>query len=198
VKGFTKSAAPTCFGERQVRWTAKWVRKNAQGKRFTWPDYHLQKLNRVLLPLLQSDNQFHCCYCDAYPVQGVSADTIDHFRPKSVYPQEAFDWENLFYCCSACQEAKLEQFETGLLKPDVQDFSFDRFFRFNAATGEIEPNPIAPAEDIQRAEVSIRLFGLNEKGRPITRRQVFRERYQQFVAGEVPIEHLPYRFIFEP
>jgi len=76
--------------------------------------------------------------------------------------------------------------------------AFDRFFRFNATTGEIEPNPIASVDDIQRAEVSIRLFGLNEKGRPITRRQVFRERYQQFVAGEVPIKHLPYRFIFEP
>ncbi len=198
MKGFTRSDAPACIADRQVRWTAKWVQRNALGNRFSWPVYQREKLNKVLLPQLQSDNQFHCCYCDAYPVQGVSSDTIDHFKPKSVYPNEAFDWDNLFYCCSACQEAKLERFETGLLKPDVQGLTFDKFFRFNASTGEIEPNPIASPEDFKRAEVSIQLFGLNEKGRPITRRQTFRERYQQFVSGGVSIDDLPYRFIFEP
>lgn len=196
MRGFTRSEKPTCLVEREERWTANWVQRNEEHKKFNWPQYQLQKLNTVLLPDLQSDNQFHCCYCDAHPVQGVSSDTIDHFKPKSIYPDLAFRWENLFYCCSACQEEKLEQFEEGLIKPDFPGFSFEKYFHFNAKTGEIEPNSIATEEVRGKAEVTIRIMGLNEKGRPTTRLKMLRLHFAQFNAGGVDIDDLPYRFIF--
>ena len=198
MRGFTRSETPACLVEKQGKWTANWVRRNGERQKFSWPQYQRQKLNTVLLPSLQSDNKFHCCYCDAHPVQGVSSDTIDHFKPKSVFLNEAFAWDNLFYCCSACQEEKQELFEDGLIKPDMADFSFGRFFRFIAATGDIEVNPLASEEDKQRAEVSIRLLGLNERGRPTTRLNVFQQRYSQYNSGDVFIDDLPYRFIFAP
>ena len=50
-------------------------------------------------------NDTHCCYC------GFSAaDAIDHFRPRSLYPELTFVWENYIHTCSRCNNVKGAQF----------------------------------------------------------------------------------------
>lgn len=44
-----------------------------------------------------------CMYCeDSY------ADEIEHLRPKSLYPDETFSWENWLYACGECNGANVK------------------------------------------------------------------------------------------
>ena len=46
-----------------------------------------------------------CIYCETYVEVSCFAN-IEHFHPKSVYPKETFDWDNLFVGCSQCNTPK--------------------------------------------------------------------------------------------
>src|SRR5438132_9320325 len=46
-----------------------------------------------------------CMYCeDSY------ADEVEHFKPKDLYPEAAFVWENYLYACGPCNGPKNNQF----------------------------------------------------------------------------------------
>jgi len=66
--------------------------------------------------------------CDAN-----EATDVEHYRPKSVFPERAFEWENLLWGCSACNRFKGNRFppvtEPGaqILNP-VDDAVWDYFF----------------------------------------------------------------------
>ena len=52
------------------------------------------------LALMCSGNQ-RCMYCeDSF------ADEIEHRRPKNLYPQQTFDWDNMLYSCGPCNGPK--------------------------------------------------------------------------------------------
>ena len=74
--------------------------------------------------------QRHCAFCDG-PLGIESRETVEHFRPKSKFPELAFAWENLFPCCDVCQSHKGERFDLHLLKPDDDDYHFERYFVVN-------------------------------------------------------------------
>ena len=63
-----------------------------------------------------------CMYCE--DSRGTD---IDHFWPKSVYPQRTFDWPNMLLSCSGCQRAKGNKFpldkagEPELIDPTADD-----------------------------------------------------------------------------
>ncbi|MBO0130917.1 retron system putative HNH endonuclease [Agrobacterium burrii] len=44
---------------------------------------------------------YKCAYCETR-----TANTIDHFRPKSLYPWLAYDWDNLYPTCVECDRRK--------------------------------------------------------------------------------------------
>lgn len=46
-----------------------------------------------------------CIYCESYvDITGYS--NIEHFHPKSLFPRETFDWDNLFVGCTLCNTPK--------------------------------------------------------------------------------------------
>jgi len=53
---------------------------------------------------------FKCVYCE----RDISDDDkhIEHYRPKSRYYWLAYSWDNLLLCCSRCNKAKGDKFET--------------------------------------------------------------------------------------
>jgi uncharacterized protein (TIGR02646 family) len=173
---FVRGAVPAALSSKGPTWAQSWQarRQEAQdsGKsqpRFKWPTLHKRPLNAVLLPDLMAQTKDHCAFCDGYPLEGKSTPTIEHFRPKSTFPLEAFTWSNLYPACNACQAAKLEQWHDLLLRPDEPGYTFDRYFVFNHRNGEIVLNPGASAADQARADVTLRLFKLNDLGRPASR-----------------------------
>ncbi|WP_224370718.1 retron system putative HNH endonuclease [Hyalangium versicolor] len=46
---------------------------------------------------------FHgkCAYCESF-ILHIDYPHIEHFRPKSKYPNKAFDWSNLLLACGVC------------------------------------------------------------------------------------------------
>jgi uncharacterized protein (TIGR02646 family) len=79
---------------------------------------------------------FHnkCAFCESNITQ-VYAGDIEHFRPKSKFPELCFEWENLLFACSICngKSNKGDKFpsenEGGLLINPLDENPTD-FFRF--------------------------------------------------------------------
>ncbi len=132
----------------------------------------------------------HCSFCDAYPMGCRIPPTIEHFRPKTGFPLLAYKWDNLFLCCGLCQE-KGDKFHKNLLKPDDEDYSFDAYFEIRWDTGELTPNEDAPRADQERAEYTIRLYRLNDHGKPDDRLEELRKFNDSDIAE---IDRFSYRF----
>jgi uncharacterized protein (TIGR02646 family) len=56
--------------------------------------------------LFQSSHD-KCAYCECNPTEGGYIE-IDHFKPKSLYHENVFDWDNLLPACGRCNRAKLD------------------------------------------------------------------------------------------
>jgi uncharacterized protein (TIGR02646 family) len=46
-----------------------------------------------------------CCYCE-----DSAADEVEHIKPKDLYPEETFVWENYLYACGPCNGPKNNRF----------------------------------------------------------------------------------------
>jgi uncharacterized protein (TIGR02646 family) len=109
-----------------------------------------------------------CMYCED------SAGTdIEHFWPKSSYPERAFTWANYLLACSCCNSNyKREQFpvdEAGvprLIDPTAEDPR--EYLIFSGRTGKYKPKP-REGQASPKGQKSIEVFGLDrdilEKGR---------------------------------
>lgn len=137
--------------------------------------------------------QMHCAFCDGR-IGTVSKKTVEHFRPKSRFPELAYDWENLFPCCDQCQSQKLEKFDEALLKPDAEEYRFEDYFIRNYKSGTLEPLPNASQAARQRAEITLVLYGLNL---PERNRERIRE-WEHFLRDPHPhLDDYNYRFFLE-
>ena len=171
------------------RWKAK-LDNPQKSNNWDWYKHEGQKINIQLLPLLRKMTDDHCSFCDSFPMKRIGK-TVEHFKPKSAYPLESYKWENLFLCCSNCQE-KNDEFDELLLKPDEIDYEFNRYFDYDYETGFLNPNKWSSLEDQRRAEATIRIYKLNDFDRPEDRQMTFR----QFYDSNNPIlVEFSYRFI---
>lgn len=98
MKHFIKSNPPQCY--------EKYVSKRL-GE--TWDrfvcDQH--ECHEALLQSMKAEQDNRCCYCER-TLQNRQAH-VEHFAPKSIYPQLTFDYQNLMASCSdslTCGHAK--------------------------------------------------------------------------------------------
>jgi hypothetical protein len=77
----------------------------------------------------------------------------------------------LYLVCTACNKAKLDEWNQQLLQPDDPSYSFERYFMVDSLTGELKPNPAASTDDRTRATETIRVLGLQRGGLTVTRRR---------------------------
>ncbi|MDM8558336.1 hypothetical protein [Candidatus Parabeggiatoa sp. HSG14] len=137
----------------------------------------------------------HCSFCDSYPLVAKHKQTVEHFRPRSIYPKLTFVWHNLFLSCEICQK-KGDRFSEKLLKPDAVGYDFYRYFIINFKTGEIEINTRASKEDQERAKITRIMYGLNNYDRPKARSDYYSQiRHQKKKINH--IDDLSYRFMFD-
>lgn len=54
--------------------------------------------------LFESTNR-KCAFCEGFPEDNGNIE-VEHFHPKSLYPQETFSWGNFLPCCRKCNSAK--------------------------------------------------------------------------------------------
>jgi uncharacterized protein (TIGR02646 family) len=185
----TRPEIPTVLKENQKKWSSAYQirRSKDEGAEFFWPEINKTPLNQHLLPALKQMTDEHCAYCDGYPLDTICTPTIDHFQPKSKFPELAFTWDNLFLCCQFCQgsEGKADSWNADALKPDQADYQFEKYFYYEYETGRLHPNSSATPDDQHRAEATIKLMGLNKGGRPEARKRDLKR----------PKEDRTYRFL---
>jgi uncharacterized protein (TIGR02646 family) len=57
---------------------------------------------------LQEMSHRKCVYCEK-PVAD-SPQHVEHFRPQSIYPRLAYEWDNLLLACTSCNSKKRDKF----------------------------------------------------------------------------------------
>jgi uncharacterized protein (TIGR02646 family) len=62
------------------------------------------KDNDVKEPLFESSHQ-KCAYCECKTTEGGYAE-VEHYKPKSLYPESTFEWNNLLPVCKHCNSMK--------------------------------------------------------------------------------------------
>lgn len=186
--------APNFLAENADKWGQEWEEKQKQGIGFSWKSFEGKRVNEHLLPILRKMTQERCSFCDGFTGEQ-SRDTIEHFKPKSTYPKEAYQWRNLFLCCDLCQSKKGEKFDVLLLKPDDDDYRFERFFQFLPENGKIKENDSATPAEKKKARRTIEIFGLNEGRRPQSRLMQYRSLKRSILSFNK--DDMPYRFIFD-
>jgi uncharacterized protein (TIGR02646 family) len=189
----SRSECPNWLTENSAEWTRRWIRKvNTPTTKNNWDWYDVEGVatNQKLLPLLLVDTDYHCSYCDKRPIR---VEEIDHFKPKVEFPNDAFDWENLFVVCKDCNFLKLDDFSDLILKPDELEYEFDKYFSYNEIDGFLEPKGKKDSIEYKRADNTRKALKLNEKGLPEARK-LFSDNKSTFEGYNIEI--LPYRFIF--
>jgi uncharacterized protein (TIGR02646 family) len=54
---------------------------------------------------LENMSHHKCAYCEG-GINAKSAEQVEHFKPKSLFPSLAYDWRNYFLGCGGCNIAK--------------------------------------------------------------------------------------------
>lgn len=179
MRPMVRKPQPSCLEINQTSWTSDWVSavvtQGASSKDFNWRS---PTCYQEIRGELSRSTEYHCSYCDSQPV--LTAE-VDHFESKMKHPQLAYEWTNLYACCTSCNKAKGESEPDEAIRPDEAGFTFDRFF-LREFDGSIVPNPVANEVDQARAATTIKLLKLN--------RHDLRNARKDHAAGTLS----PYRF----
>ena len=101
-----------------------------------------------------------CAYCEA-DCKG----EVDHFRPKSRFPELVYEWSNWLFACHDCNHAKLFKWPArGYVDPCANSESArpEHFFEFDTLTGEILPKVSLSQTRRRKAQNTISDLGLND------------------------------------
>jgi uncharacterized protein (TIGR02646 family) len=158
------ATAPLALSVARARWTIRFLRIH-RGERVG--DWATSTAKRVLKEPLDAMAHGKCVYCES-ALNVTAALQIDHYVPKSVYPDDVLTWDNLLPACSKCNGAKGEEDHGGtLLKPDIEDPEL--FFWIHPDTGALQPHPSLDADSVRRASETIRICDL-QRGALCTQR----------------------------
>ena len=192
----SKIKKPECLLNKADDWTKDLIEKrtlNPSYWNWNWHQYKYKRVEQILIEPLAKITDECCSYCNIRPVRkGALKPSIDHFKPKSEYPELAFEWTNLFLSCYQCQEYKSSSFPViEPLKPDTAEYDFDYWFEPNFKTGEIFPNSTRNKNEQKRAKVTIEWLGLNKDSRPTSRNNALEE-YNKCEDADISNWSYPY------
>lgn len=192
MRKFERRVAPDCLQENADVWNAEFAAKRAADPKATFR-WRNDDCYQTFRKVLTASSQECCAFCDV-PLGPGSLETVEHFRPKSKFPELAYHWENLFPCCDVCQNIKGEDFDEALLKPDASDYTFERYFLANGRTGALEIPASNSPEDQKRAEITCSIYGLNTPARCKARRRELKK-YRDRSSND--LDDYEYRFFLQ-
>lgn len=99
-----------------------------------------------------------CCYCES-PIGVQTYEHIEHLKPKSIFNDKCFDWNNLHLSCEVCNVSYKKDkwnYENPILNPTEDDISL--YLKIDLDTGII-----CPIENNERAITTIEHVGLNRE-----------------------------------
>jgi uncharacterized protein (TIGR02646 family) len=116
-----------------------------------------------------------CAYCECNPTEGGYIE-IDHFKPKSRYPEYAFDWDNLLPSCGRCNKAKsdYDTVKNEIVNP--YDLDPEGIFYFDAELIQAKPGSFF---NVGKRTIEVCTLNRNTLTRP--RLRIYQE-LQAFIA----------------
>ena len=117
----------------QGEYTPRWVAYYEGGIGSKPNDSHWRKFHKKLRDVFSGS----CGYCES-ECKG----EVDHFRPKSRFPQRVYDWSNWVFSCHDCNNSKGNEWPNGgYIDPcaRIRSSRPEQFFDFDLKTGEITP-----------------------------------------------------------
>ena len=117
-----------------IQYTPRWIQYYRYGVGSAPKDSHWRRF----LPDLRSVFRNICAYCEER-----AKGEVDHFRPKSQYPELVYFWSNWLFTCRDCNQAKANKWPAGgYVDPSARSTAFrpDNYFCYDTQTGEILPN----------------------------------------------------------
>lgn len=198
MHAFQRGEAPALLAHYQEEITEKYVAEKTADSRheFKWPHREGKWLLEVVRTELEGLTDSHCSYCDSKPIGATGKKEVDHFKPKSrsEFFKEVVAWDNLYFVCKACNDAKAAKWHESLLRPDGEDFDFLKYFTYRNNDGALEPNAGASTADQAKAQITIDVMGLNRPD--LCESRLNTAEYFQLV-GEPQLERWGFHFLLQ-
>src|SRR5580658_2829235 len=110
-----RGAMPALLRKHRAEWTERWLEIRAGRRRGDWA---ISKARGLLSEEVRKLAFGKCAFCESLLDVGSYLE-IEHHVAKTVSPEQAFKWSNLFPICGRCNSAKGSADHGGmLLKPD--------------------------------------------------------------------------------
>jgi hypothetical protein len=114
---------------------------------------------RKVLGELHSVYRGICAYSCHWIPYDTGADTVEHFRPKQLFPNEAYEWSNYRLVCGTLNGRK------GAYQDVIDPFSVqDGWFVLDFPSVLVKPNPSLSDADAKSVLQTIKRLGLNDEG----------------------------------
>jgi len=109
MRKLTKGVKPAILVKNASLWTSElmeYVRKDEAIPKSVKERYNHQDIRNAL----KKETFGKCMYCEG-EIVSVAYPHIEHFRPKSLYPELTYEWENLGLGCPICNTNKHDIFK---------------------------------------------------------------------------------------
>ncbi|MCI5147249.1 MAG: hypothetical protein D3923_17410 [Candidatus Electrothrix sp. AR3] len=158
-------------GSRFLKQIAKPTSKQWQGKEY-W---------QRVLPEMRKAYKGICAYSASWIPHATGSHSIDHFHPKSQFPELAYVWDNYRYASARFNSRKGTHIivDPCTLLPGWFILDFKTFF--------VKPNPELSSKQRQPLGETIELLKLNKDDDLVSERQAW---YVEYCHQEIPFSHL--------
>lgn len=137
-------------------WTTRWKKILLENSGEKWCTEAARDELKIYLERMTHGK---CAFCESL-LDVASYLQIEHYYAKSLYPNRAFEWDNLFPICSVCNVTKgAENHKGEIIKPDNEDP--ECFLQIDLENGRVEPQESLSVTKAMRTEKTISSYGLN-------------------------------------
>ncbi len=122
-----------------------------------------------------------CAYSALWIPHSTGNHSIDHFVPKSLNPQLAYEWDNFRYVAARFNSRKGKR---AILDP----FSLELdWFILNFGTFFVHPNPLLTESQKNKVRQTIDYLQLNGDDEMVAEREAY---YKYYKSGDISLTHL--------
>lgn len=119
-----KLAEPDSLKRNKEKWTSELLAAILAGNKKQINNKKKKYNQKDVKAQLKKETQEKCAYCESR-VTVVAHGDIEHVTPKSIEPEQTFEWENLTFACQICNQHKSAK--QGIFDPyndPVREFAF--------------------------------------------------------------------------
>lgn len=178
---YRRRVAPAFWSVKEARWAereASWASIDP----LAW-EHEGRKLRDWFHELCREEGEPSlCAYCEVSLKEG-ARETIDHFVPRSVFPELALAWHNLLPACDRCNETyKRDQWSCRLVRPDTDPV--DEWFDLNMTNGSLRPSASIESPVVRaRVRLTIAVLRLNTPERCAARFRLLKAMHNAWRRG---------------